>query len=76
MGTSPTGKASTRGHPLVERMARLAAKAEEGGIWVSDQAKEYVEQSGRHDKIQWIKKANQELKGFKGELFTLWSVGS
>ncbi|HEX8068395.1 MAG TPA: adenylate/guanylate cyclase domain-containing protein [Pyrinomonadaceae bacterium] len=59
----------------VNMAARVEAKAQDGGIWVSAKVKEDIDTLGaaRHKNLKWDEHAGQELKGFPGQ-FTLWSV--
>jgi class 3 adenylate cyclase len=59
----------------VNMVARIEAKATDGGIWVSAKIKEDIEsrQSARHQDLKWTPHRNEVLKGFPGT-FMLWSV--
>jgi class 3 adenylate cyclase len=59
----------------VNMVARIEAKAKEGGIWVSAKIKEDIgiRNSARHQQLKWTEHPNEVLKGFPG-LFVLWSV--
>jgi hypothetical protein len=51
---------------------RCAKKAE---IWLSNRAKEEIDQAKAHQRLRWIKRSDCELKGFPGT-HILWSVSS
>ncbi len=59
----------------VNMAARIEAKAETGGIWVSAKVKEDIgiRNSAKHQRLKWTEHSDEELKGFPGR-FTLWSV--
>ncbi|MFL6212168.1 MAG: adenylate/guanylate cyclase domain-containing protein [Pyrinomonadaceae bacterium] len=59
----------------VNMAARVEAKAETGGIWISARVKEDVDilRAARHQHLKWREHAEQELKGFP-QRYTLWSV--
>jgi len=59
----------------VNMVARIEAKAEQGGIWVSAKVKDDIEirKSARHRHLVWTPHPNEELKGFPGR-FMLWAV--
>jgi small GTP-binding protein len=59
----------------VSMAARVEAKAEDGGIWVSTQVKEDIDtlQATKHSQLRWTEHAGEELKGFPRK-YTLWSV--
>jgi class 3 adenylate cyclase len=60
---------------MVNYTARIVAQPDGAEIWVSDTAKNHIddEKAHRHKKLVWIKKENKELKGFEGK-HTLWSL--
>jgi class 3 adenylate cyclase len=66
----PDGDVS--GH-AVNFVQRVAAKAEKGGVWVSQHVKDHIEGLGRPKALLWTKHPDQELKGFP-DTQTLWSV--
>jgi class 3 adenylate cyclase len=59
----------------VNMAARVEAKAVDGGIWVSQRAKEDIDaqKADRHAHLQWTAHQDQQLKGLIGP-FTLWSL--
>jgi len=56
-------------------VARIEAKAEKGGIWISARAKEdiSIHNAVRHQTLTWVQHPDEELRGFPGR-FILWSV--
>jgi small GTP-binding protein len=59
----------------VSMAARVEAKAEHGGLWVSKQVKKDIDtlRSTRHAHLKWTEHPGEEIKGFTGK-YTLWSV--
>jgi hypothetical protein len=59
----------------VSMAARVEAKAEGGGIWVSAQVKKDIDtwRAAKHSQLRWTEHADEELKGFPRKC-TLWSV--
>lgn len=59
----------------VSMAARVEAKAENGGIWVSAQVKKDIDilRAYKHRSLKWIEHRDMELKGFPQKC-TLWSV--
>jgi small GTP-binding protein len=59
----------------VSMAARVEAKAENGGIWVSAQVKEDIDilRASKHSSLKWVEHTDVELKGFPQKC-TLWSV--
>ncbi len=59
----------------VNMAARVEAKAEGGGIWVSAQVKEDIDslRASKHSQLKWTEHPGEELKGFPRKC-TLWSV--
>ncbi len=55
--------------------ARVVGAIEDDEIWISQRAKEDIDQLGtpRHKKLKWGKQENTEMKGFK-KVYTLWAL--
>jgi class 3 adenylate cyclase len=59
----------------VSMAARVEAKAEAGGIWLSARVREDIKtlNAERHKHLRWSEHIEQELKGFPDK-YVLWSV--
>ena len=59
----------------VSYAARVINMAERGGVWLSNEIKNHIDQekAQRHANIRWQQHPDCELKGFPGQ-HTLWSV--
>jgi small GTP-binding protein len=59
----------------VSMAARVEAKAEHGGVWVSAKVKEDIDmlRASKHSRLKWTEHVDEELKGFQDKC-TLWSV--
>jgi len=59
----------------VNYAARVMNMAEQGGLWISNDIKNHInqEKAQRHQKLNWRKHEKSTLKGFPGE-HTLWSL--
>ena len=59
----------------VNYAARVMSQAEQGGLWISNDIKNHInqEKAQRHQKLNWQKHEKCTLKGFPGE-HTLWSL--
>ena len=55
--------------------ARVVGAIEDAEIWLSEQAKEHIDQLGarEHKHLKWQRHEEKELKGFPGK-FTLWQL--